>query len=59
MLTGALLKAGLPPEVVEMLRGDTAVHLAVEQGLFLLAGVATAGVAALWRSAAKHFGWKT
>lgn len=59
MLTGALLKAGLPPDIVNAISGDASLHLAIEQGILLVAAAVVGLVTAMWRRLALRFGWST
>lgn len=59
MAAGALVKAGVPPHVVDMVSGDVALQLALEQGLLILLGLMTGWIALAWRKLALRFGWST
>ncbi len=59
VLTGMLLKAGLPQNLVDAIMGDAEFRFALEQGLLLLVGLMTGWIALAWRALAKRLGWST
>lgn len=59
MMTGALIKAGLPKDLVDIVSGDAAVHMAVEQAVLLIIGVLMGWIALAWRKIALRLGWST
>lgn len=49
VLSGMLLKAGLPQNLVDTIMGDAEIRFALEQGLLMLVGLMTGWIALAWR----------
>lgn len=59
VISGALIKAGWSPEIIDMLKGDPAVAAGLEAALTLAGGVLIGAVSLAWRKLALRFGWST
>lgn len=59
ILSGMLLKAGMPPHIVDMIAGDASLHIAIDQALSLILGGLVAWIGLAWRKLAIKMKWST